>query len=239
MSLRLSRAGRFVCGTALCTLSLQCTHVETIRPTPWLTLVERRPTHVVPHMLILGDESTTLFTELLGHPAELAKTTDDLRALVIFPLGPAHALLVEDVQMRAEDPVSSFRLSVLERGVGHANLVAMLPLRTAIVPNRKRNGWFVVGQDEHGLHFRVKEYLLTAPHEFVRSYETEAAPITGPYGTPCSYSHLQAVHDDGPVMTGATQCGYRVLTPGTAVAVEEASVDWPDHFGQALDVFWR
>ena len=239
MSLRLTRAGRFVVGATLCTLSLHCTHVETLRPTPWLTLIERRPTHVVPHMLILGDESTTLFTELLGHPAEVAKTTDDFRALVIFPLGPTHALLVEQVQKPAEDPVSCFRLSILERGVGHANFVAVLPLRTAIVPNRKRNGWFVVSQDEPGLHFRVEEYLLTAPHEFVRSYKTEAAPMTGPYGTPCSWSLLQAVHDDGPVMTGANKCGYRVLTPGTAVAVEDLSVDRPDHFGQALDVFWR
>lgn len=239
MSLRLTRAGQFVVGATLCTLSLHCTHVEIIRPTPWLTLVERRPTHVVPHMLILGDESTTLFTELLGQPAEVAKTKDDVRALVIFPLAPAHALLVEQVQMRAEGDVGSFRLSVLERGVGHANFVAVLPLGTAIVPNRKRNGWFVVAQDELGLHFRVEEHLLTAPHEFVRSYESDAAPITGPYGTPCSWSLLEAVQDDGPVMTGANKCGYRFLAPGTAVAVEELNVDHPVHFGQELDVFWR
>lgn len=239
MSLRLTRAGRFVVGAALCMPSLHCTHVETVRPTPWLTLVERRPTHVVPHMLILGDESTTLFTDLAGQPAEIAKTTDDLRALVIFPLGSAHALLVEQVQNRAQDSVSSFRLSVLERGVGRAKLGAVLPHRTAIVPNRKRNGWFVVGQDESGLHFRVEEYLLAAPRGVVRSYETEAAPLTGPYGTPCTWSLLEAVHDDGPIMTGANKCGYRVLTPGTAVAVEEVSVDRPDHFGEALDLFWR
>ncbi len=45
---------------ALLLAVLSCTHTQEEEVAPWLKLVEERPTHLIPHLLILGEEGMSL-----------------------------------------------------------------------------------------------------------------------------------------------------------------------------------